>query len=73
MNIASQISEARKKLEPLLKKVDFNTVVNIMTNHERNQWARKKYPGLREKDPTGPAKFIAAPRLLNRLERKLAS
>lgn len=73
MSIASQITEAQKKLEPLLKKVDFNTVVNIMTNRERNQWARAGYLGLRGKDPTGPAKFIAAPRLLDRLERRLVS
>ena len=28
----------------------FEQVVNKMTNHERNQWARAGYPGLRKKD-----------------------
>ena len=29
---------------------EFNDLVNKMTNHERNQWARAGYPGLRRKD-----------------------
>ena len=68
MSIESQIAEARQRLEPLLKLASFNTVVNVMSNHERNQWARAGYPGLREKDPKGPAEFVMAPRLLHRLE-----
>jgi len=69
MSVVSQIAEARQRLEPLLKLASFNTVVNVMSNHERNQWARTGYPGLREKDPTGPAEFVMAPKLLYRLEK----
>jgi len=68
MSIASQITEAKRKLEPLLKRTSFNVVVNVMSNHERNQWARAGYLGLRGKDPTGPAEFVMAPKLLSRLE-----
>ena len=28
----------------------FNDIVNRMTNYERNQWAKAKYPGLRHKE-----------------------
>ncbi len=28
----------------------FNDLVNKMTNHERNQWARAGYPGLQRKE-----------------------
>lgn len=28
----------------------FNDLVNKMTNHERNQWARASYPSLIDKD-----------------------
>ena len=42
----------------------FNKVVNLMTNHMRNTWARAGYPGLQEKDPRGPAKFMP-PRMVN--------
>jgi len=28
----------------------FQRIVNHMTNHERNQWARMEYPGLKKKD-----------------------
>ncbi len=69
MSIVGQIVEAQKKLEPLLKKASFNAVVNIMSNHQRNQWARAGYSGLREKDPAGPAEFVPAPKLLRRLEK----
>ena len=67
MSILRQISEAQKELVPLLATVSFNAVVNVMTNHVRNQWARAGYPGLRAKDPTGPAKFISPPLLLRKL------
>ena len=67
MSIVEQIVQAERELEPLLKKVTFNAVVNIMTNHVRNQWARAGYPGLRAKDPTGPARFISPPLLLQKL------
>ena len=30
--------------------MEFNDLVNKMTNHERNLWAKDKYPGLRRKD-----------------------
>lgn len=71
MTISAQIENAERELEPLLVKVNFNTVVNVMSNHQRNQWARAGYPGLRQKDPTGPAKFIPAPKLLHRLTNPL--
>lgn len=34
------------KKKSLRIKVDFQRVVNKMTNRERHQWARAKYPGL---------------------------
>ena len=68
MSIVEQLLDAEKKVKPLLKKVNFNFVVNIMSNHQRNQWARAGYLGLRGKDPTGPAEFIPATKLLHRLE-----
>ncbi len=58
------------EIEPLLKKAGFNAVVNVMTNHVRNRWARAGYPGLRAKDPTGPAQFISPPLLLQKLKNK---
>lgn len=67
MTILAQIESAERELEPLLKGTKFNTVVNAMSNHQRNQWARAGYPGLRRKDPTGPAGFIPAPKLLHSL------
>ena len=72
MNIMSQIAAAERELAPLLKRADFNAVVNAMSNHQRNQWARAGYPGLRKKDPAGPAKFISAPKLLHRLQERAA-
>lgn len=36
----------------------FIRVTNTMRNSERNAWARAKYPGLQQKDPTGPAAFM---------------
>ena len=72
MNIMSQIAAAGRELAPLLKRADFNAVVNTMSNHQRNQWARAGYPGLRKKDPEGPAKFIPAPKLLHRLQERMA-
>lgn len=29
----------------------FQIMVNRLTNWQRNQWARAKYPGLRSRDP----------------------
>jgi len=69
MSVVSQIAEARQRLEPLLKLASFNTVVNVMSNNERNHWARAGYPGLREKDPKEPAEFVMAPKLLHHLEK----
>ncbi len=69
MSVVGQLVEAAQKLEPLLKGADFNVVVNVMSNHQRNQWARAGYPGLRQKDPAGPAKFIPSTKLLHRLEK----
>jgi hypothetical protein len=68
MSIRDQVVKAQQELEPLLQTADFNTVVNVMCNHERNMWARSGYPGLRRKDPKGPAKFISPPKLLHRLQ-----
>ena len=73
MGIVEQLVEVSHKLEPLLKSADFNVVVNVMSNHQRNQWARAGYPGLRQKDPTGPAKFIPSTKLLHRLEKESTS
>jgi len=67
MSISEQIETAETQLKQVLKKTKFNIVVSVMRNHERNQWARAGYPGLIKKDPTGPAKFISAPRLLHEL------
>ena len=50
-----------------LKTVNFDNVVNIMSNHARNQWARAGYPGLREKDCNGPAKFISTQLIFTKL------
>ena len=69
MNIMAQIANAARELAPLLKTADFNAVVNTMSNHQRNQWARAGYPGLRKKDPAGPAKFIPTTKLLHRLQK----
>lgn len=38
----------------------FHQVVNGMTNHERNLWARAKYPGLKKKDAGAVAEFCPA-------------
>lgn len=32
------------------QKQKFNTLVNTMSNHQRNVWAKAGYPGLRHKD-----------------------
>jgi len=71
MTILTQIKLAERELGPLLKKAKFNTVVNVMSNHQRNQWARAGYPGLTRKDPTGPSEFIPAPKLLHSLKGTL--
>ena len=47
----------------------FNTVVNALSNNERNHWARAGYPGLQRKDPSGPAAFCTTPqKLVKRLK-----
>ena len=71
MSVWSQIADAAKKLAPLVERAGFNEVVNAMSNHERNQWARAGYPGMRAKDPAGPAKFIGAPKLLYALQKEV--
>lgn len=38
----------------------FHVLTNTLTNHERNIWARKGYPGLRKKDPEPLAKMFPA-------------
>lgn len=35
----------------------FQAIVQKMTNHQRNQWARAGYPGLRHKDPKPVRRF----------------
>lgn len=69
MSIQQQIATASAELDQLLTTADFNFVVNVMTNHNRSQWARAGYPGLRKKDPAGPAAFIPAPKLLSRINK----
>ncbi len=69
MNILTQISQAQNKLIPVLRTANFNDVINIMSNHSRNQWAKAGYPGLKRKDPSGPAKFISSPLLLRKLQK----
>ena len=51
-----------------LKTANFDDVINIMSNHSRNQWARAGYPGLKRKDTSGLAGFISLPLLLKRLQ-----
>ena len=50
-------------------KFGFKRTVNVMTNHMRNLWARAGYPGLRKKNPFGPAGFISATLLDYRMEK----
>jgi hypothetical protein len=38
---------------------EFQKTVNAMTNHDRNQWARAGYPGLKKKDLSALNDFIA--------------
>lgn len=37
----------------------FRDLVNKMTNHQRNLWARAGYKGLRQKDPKQLKPFVA--------------
>ena len=64
-SILEQILAAEKTLAE--KTLSFKFVVNSMTNHMRNQWARAGYPGLRKKNPAGPAKFVPPTLLMHRL------
>ena len=66
--LQGQIVQAQRILSERLATANFRVVVETMTNNMRNRWARAGYPGLRKKDPTGPAQFIPAPMLLRRLE-----
>ncbi len=50
----------------------FKEVVNLMTNHQRNQWAKGGYKGLAKKDPKGPAKYIGTAVIERAEERKAA-
>ena len=68
MSIAAQIGQAKHLLISKLKMTNFNDVVNIMSNHSRNQWAKAGYPGLQRKEPEGPAEFISPPLLLMKLQ-----
>lgn len=70
MSIIDQLQVASEELKPLLKTADFNVVVNGMTNHQRHQWSRAGYPGLRKKDPQGPADFMLSTQLLHRLKER---
>jgi len=36
----------------------FQAVVQSMTNHQRHQWARAGYPGLRQKDVKALRRFV---------------
>jgi len=45
----------------------FGFIVNALSGRERRRWARAGYPGLRRKDPSGPAGFLAPGRLRRRL------
>ena len=42
----------------------YRAVIEFMTNHERNQWARAGYPGQHNGNPDGPKAFIADPERL---------
>lgn len=59
----------RKVREPLLNRepdeIRFDALVNKMTNHERHQWAKAGYPGLRGRvsDKLGSYADAAARRL----------
>jgi len=44
-------------------------LINAMTNHNRNQWARQGYPGLKRRDVAGFAK--AMPSMYAMLVRRL--
>ena len=68
MNIAAEFWHTKKLLTSRLKVVKFNDVVNIMSNHSRNQWAKAGYPGLQRKELEGPAEFISPPLLLMKLQ-----
>lgn len=53
----------KSKIKPILsiqekQEIEFNKLVNSMSNHKRNKWARAGYPGLRHKDPKPLSKFI---------------
>lgn len=54
-------------IETLIKKASFNAMVNFMTNHERNQWARAGYPGLRNKKCAELLKFIPEDKVKEKL------
>lgn len=54
-------------IETLIKKASFNAMVNFMTNHERNQWARAGYPGLRAKKCAELLKFIPEDKVKEKL------
>ena len=55
-----ELDEATKNI---IKGGYYDDVVNGMTNHERNKWARAGYPGLHGKDIAGPAAFVSPMRL----------
>ena len=54
-------------IENLIKKASFDAMLNFMTNHERNQWARAGYPGLRTKKCAELLKFIPEDRVRKKL------
>ncbi len=58
---------SEESIEALAKKASFNAMVNFMTNHERNQWARAGYPGLRTKKCAELLKFIPEDRVRKKL------
>lgn len=60
VNTVNRMSRRRPKVASGFEAriVEFNATVNGLSNWERNQWARDGYPGLRKKDPTGPAAYL---------------
>ena len=42
----------------------YRAVIEFLTNHERNQWARAGYPGQHNGNPDGPKAYITDPERL---------
>ncbi len=52
------MDQSSKNIEELIKKANFNSLVNMMANNDRNHWARAGYPGLRSKKCEEIIKYI---------------